>query len=500
MLTFNTNENEYIYDDYTGMVFPLPDLVKEIIPLSGLSKDEVILKLERKFPNREKDIAHSYELVKKWHKIGAFSQYNPIESMREPTVEELREYVLRKGLRGFTLNVTQNCNLRCRYCAYSGEYDYFRVHSPKRMNFETAKKGIDVYFSLIDEGRKYNPNRKPSVGFYGGEPLLEFPLIKSCVEYIKNSYGDHIAYTITTNGTLLDEKKIDYLLKNDFSLIISLDGPKDEHDRNRAYPSGRGSFDDVMGNIETLKKFAESGKVQNVYTISVHDWRTDLFKVQDFFNEDPFIIPMLATGVNPLFGCHYYERFTEKDLDKFSRQLDEIRKKYLEEAKSHHHNMEKLAYFDLIVGQPVNQLLFLRFVLYKPYPFLPCTGACVPGRKLFVECDGTIHICERVNDKFPIGNVEKGLDFNKVREVMIKYQGILKNCCDCPIKRVCSECYCGFETDSFKWDEKRCKSRIEDVKGALSYGYAIGESNPSFFDQFTENYYRTLKEVLKELE
>ena len=121
------------------------------------------------------------------------------------------------------LQVTQNCNLRCKYCVYSGSY-VNRTHSNKRMSFETAKKAVDFYY-------RHNRNKKNAIiGFYGGEPLLEMDLIKRVVEYSKKLFeGKFIVFNITTNATLLTEDIIHFFNDNNIGLTISLDGPKSVH-------------------------------------------------------------------------------------------------------------------------------------------------------------------------------------------------------------------------------------------------------------------------------
>jgi organic radical activating enzyme len=116
------------------------------------------------------------------------------------------------------LQVTQQCNLRCQYCAYSGAY-YNRTHNSARMSFETAKRAIDFLLARSHESDHVH------VGFYGGEPLLEFDLIKRCVDYVKKSVeGRSITFGITTNATLLnDEKILEDRLHGDFNQTVRFD-------------------------------------------------------------------------------------------------------------------------------------------------------------------------------------------------------------------------------------------------------------------------------------
>jgi uncharacterized protein len=216
--------NLYFYDDRTGMVFPSSDLFNQIVKGSA--------SVENLPEELSKDVEYYNKFVTKWKKLGAFSP-NCLNA-EETNPEKLREMILREGLTQLCLCLTEDCNLRCKYCIYSDNYAYTRGYSHRHMSFETAKKAIDLYFSLIEESKRYNPWREPVIGFYGGEPLLNFGVLKSCVEYAEEEYGDFkLNYTTTTNATLLNKEKADFLMQHGFSIAVSLDGPEEEHDRNR---------------------------------------------------------------------------------------------------------------------------------------------------------------------------------------------------------------------------------------------------------------------------
>ena len=173
-----------------------------------------------------------------------------IEEIEHPETENL--HLLAEHYMGnLILQVTQQCNLRCKYCAYSGNY-YNRSHTSNRMDFETAKKAIDFYLKRSEKADQL------VLSFYGGEPLLEFELIKKCVSYILQRKGDKkILFTMTTNGTLMTEDVIEFLVKYEFNLMISLDGDKKSHDINRRFKTGKGSFDIILENVSRLKAYNE---------------------------------------------------------------------------------------------------------------------------------------------------------------------------------------------------------------------------------------------------
>lgn len=161
----------------------------------------------------------------------------------------LLESLYENNLNTIILQVTQNCNLRCQYCVYSGSY-INRVHNNKRMSVEVAKQAIDFL-------AKHSGNSKEiSIGFYGGEPLLEFSLIREVVEYAEKLFiGKKVLFNMTTNATLLNMETAKYLYNKNFNVTISLDGPKAAHDSNRIFAnSNKGTFDTVMQNLELIRK------------------------------------------------------------------------------------------------------------------------------------------------------------------------------------------------------------------------------------------------------
>ncbi|PGS25319.1 radical SAM protein, partial [Bacillus thuringiensis] len=108
--------------------------------------------------------------------------------------------------------VTESCNLRCKYCLYSGEYDNNRTHNYFKMQTGTAKEAVFKYLASVTKIKQNKPFTIPMIGFYGGEPLLNYELIKDIVSYAKEVYNGKIYFNITTNATLLNEKKIKFLI------------------------------------------------------------------------------------------------------------------------------------------------------------------------------------------------------------------------------------------------------------------------------------------------
>ena len=150
----------------------------------------------------------------------------------------LKSFNALPNVRMFIVGVTDKCNLRCRYCCYSGDYPGKRSHGNRILSFED----IDDIVKFIESIAGTNPIR---IAFYGGEPLLNLNTIQYCVEVCRHKWGQSASFSVSTNGTLLKPEVIEWLIVNNVEIAISIDGSKSFHDRNRIFSNGRGSFDKV---------------------------------------------------------------------------------------------------------------------------------------------------------------------------------------------------------------------------------------------------------------
>ena len=168
--------------------------------------------------------------------------------------EDIRYYL--KLLPQLVFEVTERCNLDCNYCAYSELYRGNDSRKGKNISFAKAKLIIDYLYDLWKEDYSEGINRELTIGFYGGEPLMNVPFIKQVIDYVESlglkKTGKICLYSMTTNAMLLDQY-MDYLVEKDFRLLISLDG--DEFGQSyRVDHSGKNSFDRVFRNINMLQK------------------------------------------------------------------------------------------------------------------------------------------------------------------------------------------------------------------------------------------------------
>ncbi len=377
--------------------------------------------------------------IKKYQSFGMF-QPNIVETIRHPK-SDIVEYHVSRCMHQLILQVTQQCNLRCAYCSYSGIYKSNRVHSNKRMTFETAKRAIDFFLAhSTDTG-------DVTIGFYGGEPLLEFELIKDCIQYARSKVeGKKLRFNMTTNGTLLKGNILDYIVENDISVSISLDGSKEEHDANRRFVNGKGSFDTIIENIKAIRKnYPEYFDLVSIMTtINPH---IDLSCVLEYFSADDIFADkqIVFNNMNPINSTEtlsYDEKYYLVRNFEYMKMLLSLVGKVSKESVS------KLVVQSVFAVARLKNSLRTGSILASETHH---GGPCLPGaQRLFVRFDGKFYPCERVNEEydfFNIGNLDDGLDFKKIDRILNIGKCSEDACKTCWALNQCSMCSSQLEMD-----------------------------------------------------
>lgn len=354
--------------------------------------------------------------------------------IEHPATELLDNY-LESSIQSLTIQITQQCNLKCEYCPYSGSF-YNRQHNNRKMSFEIAKKAIDFYFLHSFD----IPNAQ--IGFYGGEPLIEFELLKKVVEYCNSEYfGKQIRYFITTNATLLTEDKLDFLMKNNFVLTISLDGPKQYHNKNRHKIDDTGSFDTVMDNIRKVyHKYPD--KKENVQFNCVIDPDADLKCISDFFiKEDALKEYRVLFNAISRVGIKEDDKFLPGDSYFEQYEYEVFKMMYSKYGKVKGIDVSNIV--ETYFWQIKNTYRDRKITgLYEEYSHP--SGPCVPGvHKLFVDVMGNFYPCEKVCEEskdMVIGNVESGFDEHQVDKLLNIGKMTEEQCKNCWCAKYCFVC------------------------------------------------------------
>ena len=277
------------------------------------------------------------------------------------------------------------------------------------------------------------------------------------------------------------------MYENDFVLSISLNGPQNEHDRLRIFPDGSGTFETVWNTLQRIrKKYPEYYRKQCLILIT-YDTGTNLKSLYHFFEKHEEELPLIGIigAVSPHF-TEWYKQYSFEQKENFQKTWNELKNMYFNQLLK----KERPSLFLETLFGNAYRLILMRSqnVLNRPI-YLPYTSTCVPGDKIAVDPNGQIHICERINDKFPIGDVKYGLNIEKISKVLDLYQeGVYEECKKCPITRLCPMCYATLGGNGqFKRDpEDICESLRQDIKKKFEELWTLFENGVSQ-DQILRN-------------
>lgn len=469
-LFFSVEDNKYFYDDSTGLVFPIISKAEE----DFLNEIQIGEKLSNYTCTPE--LKSIFEKIEKYH---LFSIKHTIEN-KIINADDAKQQILSKGLHHLLFSVTDDCNLRCKYCVYSEHYKFSKKYSNNNMTIDIAKKALEYFVLINKQVVKYNPNLSPTFGFYGGEPLLEWTTIKKIVECIKRYYPKAM-FTITTNGILLNEEKIEYMLNNNFAISVSLDGDLFEHDRNRVDIMGRGTFLNVFYNLSILNKIYTEKKqnnadIQNYSIVMTYDNLTNLVKLDSFFRRFDFIGDHLAViGMVSDINTDYYKTQSSPEILKACL---EQRKRLLQMYESSLQQHEKDRYLKLIFD--TYTLPCRTKVCYSNNPL---SKACIPGtQKLMVDSNGKFHICEKLDPQHSIGDVNSGLDFEKIAKYINDFSYIrFQKCSECNVHNLCPVCYLSFQAEEgLEFNEKLCFNFKRNISNMFKVHYNLLENSKQY--------------------
>lgn len=388
-----------------------------------------------------------------------------VKEIEHPLTQDL-DYILSRKVGKVTLQLTQSCNLRCAYCIYSETTnDKQRKHSGKRMSWETAKAGIDFLAEHSIDSERVN------VGFYGGEPLLEFELLKKATIYAEERFeGRDLAINLTSNATLLNDEILEFFAEHDIHLTISLDGPKSIHDRSRCFANGGGTFDTVMFNLQyAVEKFPEYA--HNISINMVMDPRNSYDCLNDFIVEYD-VFQTAIPHASPL------------DME-YSGEQEGASEQFLIE-NTYDHFLGYLKYFRRLKTTKIPYLAqrdidssIRRYEKHmKHISTLPDKtmhgGPCIPGQaRLFINTDGDFYPCERVSelsDSMRIGNLKNGFDLNKSQSLLNIGQLTAEQCKNCWAINHCGACAKKADSGlclSGEIKQKACQSMRRNVESDI---------------------------------
>ena len=324
-----------------------------------------------------------------------------------------------------TLELTQQCNLRCDYCYYSGAYKYERTHNDKTMPTSIIDKIIKDYFANAQTPTQY-------LGFYGGEPLLQFGKIKYAVESL-SKLGFQPIFSMTTNGILFTDEIIDFCIEHGFMLTISFDGK--DHDKHRKTQQGSPTANRIIEIMEKFKAREYEYFIKNIRTTVTLSPPYNLYENAVYMNAHPIfsLLQMNVSGLNTQENSFKDKNDMTRQAEVFNRDLDLLADEYIE---TH-------------TGKPFHRALFEKYMLRleardmnlqsKAYPLGQCS---IGDHRLFITADGYKHMCERVGAYGELGHINDGTkQIDKYRAVYDEYKKAIDGVCEsCLLLRLCDYC------------------------------------------------------------
>lgn len=348
--------------------------------------------------------------------------------------EPLQDFSSLPNVDNIIISITEQCNLRCTYCCYSGIYKGNRVHS----SLSLCEHDVDAIFVFVEEITNKLPLR---FSFYGGEPLLHYPLIQYAVAKAESKWGNQVSFGLTTNATLLTPKRIDWLVAHQVELCISIDGTAQFHDNQRVDINGQGTFARVREHILYIKEH-HSGNLEHTRLMMTRQSFDDLEALAEAWNNDDVL-----QGISPA----YISSLAPNPIDVIATAgFDALKARYLQILSAYQEHPDWLILKE-----------FLKECIdpWKNRPIMEADGeipmaTCLPiSNKLFIDTKLQIGVCEKISDSYRIGNIKDGIDWQKSNDLVQTYYDRRKDRCkSCPAIRMCNLCLASIEFDEKQWE------------------------------------------------
>ena len=403
---FQQNGMNIVMDVNSGIVHVVDDVTYKVLAYyNGTNRGMVLANLAKDYEEAElNEVMDDLDEL-----IAKEVLFAPMDKNYKMAIED------RPIIKALCINIAHDCNLRCQYCfAGQGGYGQWRM----LMSFDVARRAVD--FLIAHSG----PREHCELDFFGGEPLMNWNVVQQTIDYVhkqEKKHGKKIKMSLTTNGLLLDKEKVKYLTDNHISLILSLDGRKEMHDRMRPGVHGEGTYDEIVKNLQycVANRKGEEYYVRGTFTRYNMDFTTDVIDMIDK--------GFPAVSMEPVVGEDTADySIKEEDLPRVKAEYDRLAKLFIAREEE---------------GRP---FFFFHFNmdLWKG-PCLPKRlRGCGAGHEyLAVVPYGDIYPCHQFvgREGYVIGNVYEGLkNFKMMRDFRMNHVFSKPECVDCWAKFFCS--------------------------------------------------------------
>lgn len=451
---YKLNGYNIVIDVNSGAVHLLDDISFDII---NKLKNSVPEKIDANILKELKDKYDTMDIEEAYKEL--YNLYKNNQLFSDDPYEKYLSLVGKSPIKAMCLNVAHDCNLRCEYCfAAKGDFGTGR----ELMSLETAKKAID--FLIKNSGNRHNLE----VDFFGGEPLMNFDVVKQTVDYarsIEKKHNKNFRFTITTNGLLLTDDKIDYINKEMSNVVLSLDGRKKINDKLRITPNNKGSYDFIIPNYQKLINSRANDKdyyVRGTFTKNNLDFTKDVLHMYDLGFEQLSIEPVVS---DPNLSYS----LKEDDLNKVFDEYENLAKTIIEYRKNN-------KYFN-----------FFHFMIdldHGPCAIKRLRGCGCGNEYIAVTPNGDIYPCHQFvgMDKWKMGNLNEDTFNYELKDYFSKTNIYTKpECKKCWAKFYCSGgCNANslqYDGDIFKPHKISCELEKKRVECAIMLKAALAGIN-----------------------
>lgn len=431
---YRNNGYNIVLDVCSGSVHVVDELVYDMIALYESSDlDAIIAAMTEKYGDKYtvEDIREAYADIEELVENG---QLFTEDVYRDVIIDFKKRKTVVKAL---CLHIAHDCNLACKYCfADEGEY-----HGQKRelMSLEVGKRALD--FLIENSGNRVNLE----VDFFGGEPLMNFDVVKEIVAYGRQrekAAGKNFRFTLTTNGMLLNDEVMDFCNREISNVVLSLDGRKEVNDAMRPTRNGKGSYDII---VPKFQKFVEnrgdrSYYVRGTFTRQNLDFTEDFKCMADLGFKEISIEPVVSPDESPF-------AIREEDIDRICEEYDKLARDIIERHRA---------------GKPVTFFHYMIDLNGGPCVYKRLSGCGSGTEYLAVTPTGDLYPCHQFvgNEDFLLGNIYDGI---KRTDIVEEFK-----LCNVYAKDKCKDCFARFYCSG------GCAANSYQFHGTILDAYDIG--------------------------
>ena len=430
---FKMGEYCIVLDVCSGSVHSVDPLAYEMIGcFEENGREEVICHAEKSFPDVDREeIEECYEQIEALKDMGKLFSKDGFEGLTGKLAEKNKGIV-----KALCLHVAHTCNLSCAYC-FAGQGRYSGESA--LMSFEVGKKALD--FLVANSGTR----RNLEVDFFGGEPLMNFQVVKDLVAYARSIEKDakkNFRFTLTTNGMLIDDDVIEFANKEMSNVVLSLDGRKEVHDRFRVDHAGKGSWERIVPKFQKLVKArGDRGYyIRGTFTHFNPDFLEDIKEMLDLGFTELSMEPVVCSPDSP-------SALDAKDREVVMEQYEELAKLMLQRKRE---------------GKPFTFYHYMLDLKSGPCIYKRISGCGSGNEYMAVTPTGDLYPCHQFvgDEKFKLGNVFEGLDNPEVQAEFAA--------CNVYTRKECRECWARLYCSG------GCAANAYHASGSISGIYEAG--------------------------